>query len=128
VLGTALFGKSPYKNVIVNGLILAGDGQKMSKRLKNYPDPMEVVGKYGADALRYYLLSSPVVRAEDLRFNERGVDEVSKKLLMRLDNVRSFYDLYTPSHVAQKKVLGSPPSGRPDCFLASPCRSQSALT
>ena len=101
VLGTALFGKSPYKNVIVNGLILASDGQKMSKRHKNYPDPMEVVGKYGADALRYYLLSSSVVRAEDLRFQEKGVDEVSKKLLMRLDNVRSFYDLYAE---AQQKL------------------------
>lgn len=114
VLGTALFGKTPYKHVIVNGLILASDGQKMSKRLRNYPDPMEVVEKYGADALRYYLLSSPVVRAEDLRFKEQGVDEVSKKLLMRLDNVRSFYDLYaekqqkqitTPTHVLDKWIL-----------------------
>jgi len=117
VLGTALFGKSPYKNVIVNGLILASDGQKMSKRHKNYPDPMEVVGKYGADALRYYLLSSSVVRAEDLRFNERGVDEVSKKLLMRLDNVRSFYELYCPQDPAHKKVLGSA-SPQPDYFSA----------
>ncbi len=100
VLGTGLFGKAPYKNVIVNGLILASDGQKMSKRLKNYPDPMEVVEKYGADALRYYLLSSSVVRAEDLRFKEQGVDEVSKKLLMRLDNVRSFYDLYAKDTLA----------------------------
>jgi len=115
VLGTALFGKSPYKNVIVNGLILASDGQKMSKRHKNYPDPMEVVGKYGADALRYYLLSSSVVRAEDLRFQEKGVDEVSKKLLMRLDNVRSFYDLYTPTQLAREKVLGSA-SPQPDYF------------
>ncbi len=116
VLGTALFGKSPYKHVIVNGLILAGDGQKMSKRLKNYPDPMEVVEKYGADSLRYYLLSSSVVRAEDLRFQEKGVDEVSKKLLMRLDNVRSFYDLYAgaqqkretfaaPKHVLDRWIL-----------------------
>ena len=94
VLGVALFGKSPYKNVIVNGLVLAGDGQKMSKRLKNYPDLMDVVDKYGADSLRYFLLSSSAVRGEDLRFQEQGVDEVSKKLLMRLDNVRSFYDLY----------------------------------
>ena len=107
VLGTALFGKSPYKQVIVSGLILAGDGQKMSKRLRNYPDPMEVVGKYGADALRYYLLSSPVIRGEDLRFQERGVDEVAKKLLMRLDNVRSFYELYCPRESAQKKVESS---------------------
>ena len=98
VLGVALFGRSPYKNVIVNGLILASDGAKMSKRLRNYPDPMEVVEKYGADALRYYLLSSSLMRGEDLRFNEKGVDEVSKKLLMRLDNVRSFYDLYAGEH------------------------------
>ncbi len=101
VLGTALFGQSPYKQVIVNGLVLAQDGQKMSKRLKNYPDPMEVVNTFGADALRYYLLSSPVIRAEDLNFALRGVEEVSKKLLMRLDNVRSFYDLYAAGEHAQ---------------------------
>lgn len=94
VLGAALFGKSPYKNVIVNGLINASDGQKMSKRLKNYPDPMDVVAKYGADSLRYYLLSSQLLHGADLRFQEQGVDEVSKKLLMRLDNVRTFFELY----------------------------------
>ncbi|MDO8518493.1 MAG: class I tRNA ligase family protein [bacterium] len=111
VLGAGLFGKSPYKNVLVNGLILAQDGQKMSKRLHNYPDPMELVEKYGADALRYYLLSSTVIRGEDLRFNERGVEEVSKKLLMRLDNVRSFYELYASAKDVSEKssvVLGSP--------------------
>ncbi len=102
VLGTALFGKSPYKNVIVNGMILASDGQKMSKRLRNYPDPMEMVERYGADALRFYLLSSAVVRGEDLRLKEQGIDEVAKKLLMRLDNVRSFYELYCPQEARQK--------------------------
>ncbi len=94
VLGTALFGKTPYESVIVNGTVLAESGEKMSKRLKNYPDPMYVVEKYGADSLRYYLLSSPVVHAEDLKFSEKGVDEVSKKILSRLDNVLSFYKLY----------------------------------
>ncbi|HVV38730.1 MAG TPA: class I tRNA ligase family protein [Candidatus Paceibacterota bacterium] len=94
VLSTALFGRSPYKNVIVNGLVLAQDGQKMSKRLKNYPDPMDVADGPGVDALRYYLLSSPVIRGEDLNFVLRGVEDVNKKLLMRLDNVRSFYVLY----------------------------------
>jgi isoleucyl-tRNA synthetase len=94
VLGVGLFGKSPYKAVITNGLILAEDGRKMSKKLKNYPDPVELIEKFGADALRYYLLSSALIRGEDLRFKEQGVDEVSKKLLMRLDNVRSFYELY----------------------------------
>jgi isoleucyl-tRNA synthetase len=122
VLGTGLFGRSPYKNVIVNGLVLASDGQKMSKRLRNYPDPMEVVEKYGADSLRYYLLSSSVIRAEDLRFNERGVEEVSKKLLMRLDNVRSFYDLYAAAPLPEKSRGEGVPSrrqdGAKDFFLA----------
>jgi len=103
VLSTALFGKSSYKNVIVNGIILASDGQKMSKRLKNYPDPMILVDKYGADALRYYLLSSPVVKAEDVRFMEAGVDEVMKKVLMRLENVRSFYEMYSQNTSAPVK-------------------------
>ncbi len=108
VLGTALFGKSPYKNVIVNGFVQAQDGQKMSKRLKNYPDPMDVVEKFGADALRYYILSSSLVQAEDLNFALRGVEEVSKKLLMRLDNVRSFYDLYTPTQESLAKSVAEP--------------------
>ncbi|RMD82659.1 MAG: isoleucine--tRNA ligase, partial [Lentisphaerae bacterium] len=70
VLATALFDRPPFRNVIVNGLILAEDGSKMSKRKKNYPDPSEIMEKYGADAMRLYLLSSPVVRAEKLRFSE----------------------------------------------------------
>ena len=94
ILSTGLFDRSPYKSVIVNGLILAEDGQKMSKKLKNYPDPMEVVAKYGADALRYYLLSSPAVRGEELRFVTSGVDEVFKKITLRIGNVRSFYEMY----------------------------------
>lgn len=94
VLSVALFDRSPYKSVIVNGLILAEDGQKMSKKLRNYPDPMEVVKHFGADTLRLYLMNSPVVRGEELRFSERGVEELYKKVLLRLENVRSFYDLY----------------------------------
>ncbi len=94
VLSVALFGKSSYKNVIVNGIVLAEDGQKMAKRLRNYPDPLDVVAKYGADALRYYLMASPVVKGEDLRFTEKGVEEVVKKLILRLQNTQSFYDMY----------------------------------
>ena len=59
--------------MVVNGLVLAEDGLKMSKRLKNYPDPLHVIRAYGADALRLYLIHSPVVRAESLRFSEEGV-------------------------------------------------------
>lgn len=100
VLGVALFDKSPYKKVIVNGLILAENGQKMSKKLKNYPDPMEVVDRYGADALRLYLLSSPVVHGEDLRFSERGVKDIAGKTLGRLHNCLTFLQLNAPNEKA----------------------------
>ncbi len=109
VLSVGLFDQTPYQNVIVNGIVLAEDGQKMSKRLKNYPDVSYVLDKYGADAMRYYMLSSPVVKAEDLAFSERGLDEVVKKLLMRLQNVYTFYETYKaeqkPHHVDSKNVL-----------------------
>ena len=94
VLGAALFNKNTFQNVVVNGTMLAEDGKKMSKRLQNYPDPMNIVEKYGADALRLYLLSSPVMEAENLSFLEAGVDEMAKKNIGRLNNVLSFYKLY----------------------------------
>ena len=94
VLSVGLFDKAAYKQVIVNGLVLAEDGQKMSKRLKNYPDVNYIMNTYGSDALRYYMLSSPIVRAEDLDFSEKGVREVQNKLITRLRNVASFYELY----------------------------------
>lgn len=90
VLSTALFNKPAFKNVIVNGIVLAEDGQKMSKKLKNYPDPNLILGKYGADSLRYYLLTSPVMKAENLRFSEKGVDEVLKRFVLTLWNTYSF--------------------------------------
>ncbi len=82
VLATALFDKPAFQNLIVNGLVLAGDGKKMSKRLKNYPDPVLVINKYGADALRMYLINSPVVRAESLKFQEDGVKGVVKEVFL----------------------------------------------
>ncbi len=105
VLGVALFGRSSYKSVIVNGLVLAEDGQKMSKRLKNYPDPMEMISAHGADALRLYLLLSPVVRGEDLNFSSRGVDEVGKKNLGRLLNVLTFFQTYALDASFSETVL-----------------------
>ncbi len=94
VLGTALEDKSPYESVIVNGLVLAADGKKMSKRLKNYPDPMEVVNKYGSDALRFYLLSSVAVKGEPLRFMENGVKGVLQNILIPLSNSVNFFVEY----------------------------------
>jgi isoleucyl-tRNA synthetase len=90
VLSTALFGEPAMKNVIVNGLVLAGDGKKMSKRLKNYPDPNVVIDKYGADALRMYLINSPVVRAESLKFQETGVLGVVKEVFLPWYNAFRF--------------------------------------
>eukprot|EP01103_Thecamoeba_quadrilineata_P019088 TRINITY_DN7596_c0_g1_i1.p1 TRINITY_DN7596_c0_g1~~TRINITY_DN7596_c0_g1_i1.p1 ORF type:complete len:1151 (-),score=290.53 TRINITY_DN7596_c0_g1_i1:51-3503(-) len=90
VISTALFGKSPYKNLICNGLILAQDGKKMSKRLKNYPLPTLILDTYGADALRLYLISSPVVRAEPLKFAQEGVFSVIKDVLLPWFNAYRF--------------------------------------
>ena len=105
VVANILFDMPAFKNVIVNGIVLAEDGKKMSKRLQNYPDPMEVMEKYGADAVRYYLMSTPVVRAENLRFSEDGVAEGSKKFINIMRNVLSFYELY------QEHDDGSEPTG-----------------
>lgn len=101
VLATALFDKPAFENVVVNGIVLAEDGRKMSKRLKNYPDVTEILDKYGADALRLYLMTSPIIRAEDLCFSEAGVAEMSRKALMILSNVHSFYKMYASEQVAE---------------------------
>lgn len=94
VLAGALFGTHAFKHVVVTGMVLAEDGKKMSKKLKNYPDPMEVIAKYGADAMRLYILTSPVVRADNLNFSESAVAELSRKVIGRLVNVYEFYAQY----------------------------------
>ncbi len=94
VLAAALFDRPPFRNVVVNGLILAEDGQKMSKRKKNYPDPLDVVDRCGADALRLFMLGSQVVRAEDLKFSEEGVREVLRGVIIPIWNAYSFFVTY----------------------------------
>jgi isoleucyl-tRNA synthetase len=94
VLGTALFGKSPFENVVVNGTVLAEDGRKMSKSLQNYPDPMEVAHTAGADSMRFYLLSSPVAKGEDFNFTEKEVLELQRKNIGRLHNVLAMYEMF----------------------------------
>jgi isoleucyl-tRNA synthetase len=94
VLGAALYGKSPFKNVVVNGTVLAEDGRKMSKRLKNYPMPDAVMDKHGADALRFALMSSSAVKAEDIRFSEKTVEEAVRGALLPLWNSYSFFVTY----------------------------------
>jgi isoleucyl-tRNA synthetase len=91
VLSTALFDKPAFKNLICNGIILAEDGKKMSKRLKNYPDPEDVMSRHGADAMRLYLISSPAVRAENLRFTETGVSDMVKDIFLPFFNAYRFF-------------------------------------
>ncbi len=96
VLATALFNKPAYKNVIANGLILAEDGKKLSKKLKNYTEPNILIDKTGIDAIRYFLLSSTPM-GEDYRFSDRLVEEMLRKTVMLLGNIYSFYALYEKS-------------------------------
>lgn len=113
VIAVGLFGKNAYKNVVVNGMVLAEDGKKMSKRLQNYPDPMMIIDKYGADSLRAYMLSSPVVRAENFNFAEKGVEEALRKNIMLINNIYNFYQMYAedlsendfPKHETSQNVL-----------------------
>lgn len=94
VLSTALFDKPPFKNCVVNGMVLAEDGSKMSKSKQNYPPPSNVLNRYGADALRAYLITSPVVRAEPFRFSESGVRDVVRTVLLPMQNAWSFFVQY----------------------------------
>ncbi len=94
VLAAALFDDIPFKNCVVNGMILAEDGRKMSKSLKNYPDPESILDGPGADALRAYLINSPVLRAEPLRFSEDGVRDVVRTVLLPYWNAFSFFTTY----------------------------------
>jgi isoleucyl-tRNA synthetase/bisphosphoglycerate-dependent phosphoglycerate mutase len=94
VLSAALYEQPSFINCIVNGTVLAEDGKKMSKRLKNYPEPLEVVERQGADAVRFALMSSPAVRAEDLRFSEKVVEDVVRNVILPLWNTYSFFVTY----------------------------------
>jgi len=94
VLGSALFEKPAFKNCIVNGLVLAEDGKKMSKSLKNFPDPWDMLDKYGADVVRLYMLNSGAVRADDLQFSESGLQETMRNATLPLWNALSFFTTY----------------------------------
>ena len=94
VLSTALEKGPAFKNVVVNGIVLAEDGRKMSKRLKNYPSPEEVFDKFGSDTLRIYFLQSGAMRGEDLKFSEEGLVDMTRKVLLPLWNAYTFLATY----------------------------------
>lgn len=93
VISILVFDDIPFKNVVVNGIILAEDGTKMSKSKRNFPDPNFIIEKYGADALRIYLMSSQLMRAQDLNFKEEIVKQVYRRFNLLLVNVLKFYSL-----------------------------------
>ncbi len=94
VLAAALFDRPAYQNCIVSGMVLAADGKKMSKSQRNYTDPMEAIDKFGADALRLYLMASPVLKADDLCFTDDGVRDVVKSILLPLWSAYGFFVTY----------------------------------
>ncbi len=93
-IGVILFDKLTFRNVVTTGTIVAADGSKMSKSKGNYTDPLELIALYGADALRLYLMSSPVMQAEDLRFRDEDVRDAHNRVLGILWNTFKFFDLY----------------------------------
>ncbi len=100
-----IFNKQAFKNAIVNGIVLAEDGKKMSKKLQNYPDPMKMVEKYGADPLRFYLLQSPIVSANNLNFSEKDLSEISRGTFRMLWQSYSFFVMY--ANIDKFKIPGS---------------------
>ncbi len=109
IMSTGIFDEAPFQNCVVTGLVLAEDGRKMSKSLKNYPDPTHVIDAFGADALRAYLINSPVVRADPLRFSEDGVREVVRTVLLPWWNAFSFFTTYAEADGITDEDLASAP-------------------
>ncbi|MDP3741608.1 MAG: isoleucine--tRNA ligase [bacterium] len=105
VMSLVLFGKTPFENVVTTGTILAEDGSKMSKSKNNYPDPWLMIDKYGSDTLRFYLMNSVVMQAENLNFSEKDLANAHRKVILIFWNVYNYFVTYAPPH------LTSPTSG-----------------
>ena len=94
ILATALFDRPAFKNVVSHGIVLGSDGQKMSKSLRNYPDVSEVLDRDGSDAMRWFLMSSPILRGGNLIVTEQGIREGVRQVMLPLWNVYHFFALY----------------------------------
>jgi isoleucyl-tRNA synthetase len=94
VVGVALFDKRAFTNVITTGIVMGSDGRKMSKSYGNYPDPRGTIGKYGADAIRFYMANSPLLNGGNMDFKEEGIVEVIKKVILPMWNTYSFFTTY----------------------------------
>lgn len=116
VMSVGIFDKMAVENTLTTGTIMASDGSKMSKSKKNYPDPMEVIHKYGVDSLRLYLMSSSVMKGENSNFNEKEVSDIRKRVFLIWWNVFSFYRLFAqpqnlpinecePAHIMDRWII-----------------------
>ncbi len=125
VISTILFDKPAFKNCIVNGIILADDGEKLSKRKKNYTPPEEIFNSLGVDSMRYFLLSSPAAMADDVRFSDAAVDEVVKKLTLTFWNTYSFFVTYAniDKWEPNKDFAGFEPKNKLDKWILSELNS-----
>jgi isoleucyl-tRNA synthetase len=112
VLSAALFQKPAMKNVIVNGIILAEDGQKMSKRLRNYPDPNDLIDRTGADAIRLFMIDSAAVKGEELKFSEAGVKNITRAVLLPLWNAVSLFTTYANADASKGQLTWKPGQDR----------------
>jgi len=119
VLATALKNKPAFANCICSGLVLAEDGQKMSKSKNNFPPPENIFDKYGADAMRLYLMNSPVVNAQELRFSERGVEETLRSVLLPLWNTYYFFTTYASADGCEGGELPAKPTNKLDRWILS---------
>jgi isoleucyl-tRNA synthetase len=119
ILAAALFKKPAFKNCIVNGLVLASDGKKMSKSLRNYTDPMEVINTFGADTLRLFLVHSAVVKADDLRYSDEGVKDIMKSIILPLWNAYSFFVTYANIDGVTPRGAPAQPSNLLDQWILS---------
>jgi isoleucyl-tRNA synthetase len=119
VISSAIFSKPAFKNVIVNGIILAEDGNKMSKRLKNYPDPNEVINELGADSIRLYMMHSPATKAEDLRFSKKGVEATLRLILLPFFNSYVFLSTYANIYKYKPNTIENKPTALIDRWILS---------
>jgi len=119
ILATALFDKPAFMHNITSGLVLASDGKKMSKSARNYTDPVDVINTYGAEALRLFLMRSAVVKAEEARYNDEGVKETLKTVIIPLWNSYSFYVTYANIDEAAPSSAPESPANPLDRWILS---------
>ena len=127
VLSTALLDKPAFRNCVVSGLVLAEDGKKMSKSLRNYTDPYAVMKSHGADALRLFLMMSSVTKADDLRFSDEGVQGVLKEILLPLWNAYAFFVTYANLDKAEPQGTTDNPSNPLDGWILSELEAMTAM-